>query len=179
MDKSKLAEILTSALNTEAAGYAFYTRAADTISDAKGKNLFKRLAKEELQHIDVIASLSNRVGSGEKWPSYDEALKSGFTTREKKGLPSFQDDEEFLEKLENVAGDVDVIEIAIEIEDEAVAFYTSLLMETDVPDERVLLIELLEMEKSHLKALRWEHDELVKTGFWGDFMEFSVEKELG
>ncbi len=42
----------------------------------------------------------------------------------------------------------------------------------------MLLTRLLEMEKGHLKILRWESEALNRTGFWCGIMEYSVEKEV-
>ena len=43
--------------------------------------------------------------------------------------------------------------------------------------EKGLLTKILEMEKGHLKTLRWESESINKTGFWCGEMEYSVEKE--
>jgi rubrerythrin len=69
------------------------------------------------------------------------------------------------------------VQIAIETEMGAVDFYANLLKEATTPAEKVCLTKLLEMEKGHLKVLRWEYESLNKTGFWCGEMEFSVEKE--
>ena len=65
----------------------------------------------------------------------------------------------------------------MEAEESAVGFYGSLLSLADSPVEKTVLTRLLEMEKGHLKVLRWEKESLVKTGFWCGEMEYSVEKE--
>ena len=84
---------------------------------------------------------------------------------------------ELINRLKKDPTDINALNIAIENEDKAIAFYTRLLNDAGSPDEKVVLTKLLEMEKGHLKILRWEVESLTKTGFWGDTMEFSVEME--
>ncbi|HCY18295.1 MAG TPA: hypothetical protein DHU69_00705 [Deltaproteobacteria bacterium] len=73
---------------------------------------------------------------------------------------------------------MNAVTVAVEIEEKAVNFYSGLLKAASEPDERTVLTKILDMERNHLKLLRWERESIQHTGFWADFMEFSVEKEL-
>ncbi|MCK4846413.1 MAG: hypothetical protein KAS88_01990, partial [Deltaproteobacteria bacterium] len=84
-----------------------------------------------------------------------------------------------IDKLGKNPTDQSAIEIAMESEDYAIRLYGDMLGRAESPEEKVFLTELLEMEKGHLKLLRWELESLKGEGFWCDMMEFSVEKELG
>ncbi|MBI5468124.1 MAG: ferritin family protein [Deltaproteobacteria bacterium] len=176
-EKMNAAEELTIAHNTEIAGYHFYTMAAALASDPKGRNVFTHLAKEELTHIMVIGQIAESVKSGRGWIDYDTALSSGGGKILAKGAPIFQGENELVERLKTNQTDINAVNIGIEVEENAVEFYLNLLKKAVTPTEKVVLTKILEMEKNHLKILRWESESLRNTGFWCGDMEYSVEKE--
>ncbi len=175
MADRKIVEELGIAYRTEINGHAFYTAAAKMSTQERGKNFFSHLATEELDHIRVISRIGEALKSGEGWISYEVALKESLSSE--KGLPIFQKENELTRRLAENPSDTNAVAIAIENEEEAVEFYSRLLNGAETTAEKVVLTKLLEMEKGHLKVLRWESESLRKTGFWGDTMEFSVEKE--
>ena len=175
-DAQKVINDLAVAHNTEIAGYFFYNSAADMVEDKKGKSVFLGLAKEELDHIRAVKAIADSIKEGAGWIGYEEAVRRGTPSTEK-GLPIFQKKNELIERLRTNQTDLNAVSIAIENEDKAVEFYSSLLIEACEPTEKVVLTKILEMEKNHLKMLRWEYESLVKNGFWCGIMEYSVEKE--
>lgn len=172
----KITEELERAFKTEIAGHIFYTAAAAFVTDNKGKNVFTHLAKEELEHIKVVYSIAEYVKKGHGWPTYEGALKAG-SGAVKDGLPIFPGSDELVVRLRKNQTDLNAVKIALQSEEEAVDFYSGLLNDAKTPAEKVTLTKLLEMEKGHLKTLRWESESLLKTGFWCGEMEYSVEKE--
>lgn len=174
--KTQVINELNTAYKTEVAGYHFYTTAAAYASDAKGRAVFMNLAKDELTHIMVISNISDSLKQDAGWVRYEEALKTGASLMQK-GLQIFPEDNELVKRLGADRTDLNAVSIGIEIEEAAVEFYSRLLNEATEADEKVVLTKLLEMEKGHLKILRWEIEALRKTGFWGESMEYSVEKE--
>ncbi|MCR4288006.1 MAG: ferritin family protein [Deltaproteobacteria bacterium] len=175
-DAKKIVDELGIAHSTEISGYFFYNAASNLIGDEKGKNIFKHLAKEELDHVRVITALFESIKSGIGWLGYEDAVNRG-TPSVEKGLPIYPKDNELTERLKKNPTDINAINIGMEAEESAVGFYGSLLNLADSPVEKTVLTRLLEMEKGHLKVLRWEKESLVKTGFWCGEMEYSVEKE--
>lgn len=177
-DKETLSVIdaLTLAHNTEIAGYFFYKFVAATVADGKGKNVFNHLADEELEHISVVKTIAESVKAGHGWLSYETALKNG-APHTNAGLSIFQKESELTIRLKKNQTDINAVNIAIEAEDRAVEFYGNLLKQASSPQEKVVLTKLFEMEKGHLKLLRWESESLTKTGFWCGQIEYSVEKE--
>ncbi|MBI5588168.1 MAG: ferritin family protein [Deltaproteobacteria bacterium] len=171
------AEELAIAHNTEIAGYHFYTMAAALASDPKGRNVFTKLAKEELTHIMVIGQIAESVKRGKGWLDYDTALSGGGGVILAKGAPIYQGENELVKRLKTNQTDINAVSIGMEVEENAVEFYSKLLKNAGTPTEKVVLTKILEMEKNHLKILRWESESLRNTGFWCGNMEFSVEKE--
>ncbi|MBE9531183.1 MAG: ferritin family protein [Proteobacteria bacterium] len=169
-------ERLQTALKTEMVGYSYYTDLVEMISDEKGRNVFKHLAKEELDHIKYIIALSDSVKAGRGWIGMKAAEDSD--AFKDAGLPVYADKNELMERFKENESDLSAIEIAMENEEEAVVFYSTLLKEATEDGEREVLTKLIEMEKNHYDLLRWEKDSVMKMGFWADQMEFTVEGEL-
>ncbi len=174
--KGYVAKVFREAFKSEMDGHVFYAHAAELTSDEFGKGVFNRLAAEELMHLDAIRTIAESLEKGGEWMNYKSALQAA--TTEEKESTFFPGENQLMEKLKDDQSDINAVSIAIENEERAVEFYSDLLKGADTPEEKVFLTEILEMEKVHLKLLRWEYEGLLKDGFWGDFMEFSVEKEL-
>ncbi len=172
----KLIDELTTAYRTEVKGYFYYNAAADIVTNDKGRNVLRHLATDELDHIRAVSAIGESLRSGEGLISYEDAAKAG-AGAEAKAADLFPGENELVERLKADPSDKNAVQIGVEIEEAAVDFYSSLLADAASPEEKVLLTELLEMEKGHLKILRWELEALTQSGFWGDTMEFSVEKE--
>lgn len=174
--QNKIVAELEKAYKTEIAGHIFYTAAAGMVSDEKGSNIFKHLAAEELQHIAVVSSIADAVKSGKGWMNYNDAIKGGAQINTA-ALPIFPERDALIVRLKKNPTDINAVAIAMESEEAAVEFYTTLLKGAETAAEKVVLTTLLEMEKNHLKILRWESESLKNTGFWCGDMEYSVEKE--
>ncbi|MBE9527853.1 MAG: ferritin family protein [Proteobacteria bacterium] len=175
-NSSRILMELESARKTEMAGYYFYTVAAEMVEDSKGRKVFESLAKDELQHMTVVATIVDSVSGGLGWITYDEALAKSEGT-EVEPLPIFKEENEMIDRLNENQTDLNAIQIGIEAEEDAIRFYSDLLKDAATPVEKVVLTTLLEMEKSHLKLLRWEGESIANEGFWCGNMEFSVEQE--
>ncbi len=146
------------------------------VADKKGKNVFNHLAEEEMEHIKVVKSIAESLEAGNGWMNYNEALKKGMPISAA-GLKIFPSENEMTERLKKNQTDLNARNISIEAEEKAVHFYGELLKKAKEPNEKMLLTRLLEMEKGHLKIVRWESESLISTGFWAGQIEYSVEKE--
>ncbi len=175
-EKENVGKGLKTAFNTEITGYMFYTYAAEIVGDEKGRNVFAHLAKEELDHIRVISRIAESVEEGHGWVGYEEALKE--VAAGTGGLPVFPKENDLTKRLKQNPTDANAVKIGVESEEASVELYSMMLKGAQRPQERVVLTKLLEMEKAHLKILRWEAESLQKTGFWCGDMEYSVEKEI-
>ncbi len=169
-------EKLQIALKTEMVGYSFYNDAAEIIKDPKGKNVFKHLAAEELDHIKMLMRIADAVDAGRGWIAHADPAENE-DKRVREGLPIFGEKNELMDRLKADVTDSNAVTIAMDTEEEAVSFYSAMLKEATEDDEVEVLTKLVEMEKNHYDLLRWELDALTGTGFWADMIEFSVEME--
>lgn len=175
MDK-RVIDMFMRAFHTEVAGYSFYLTAIDKVEDENARAMFHRIAKDELEHIKVLQSVTEELKASGKWISYEKALSIGASTGER-GLPIFPKENELIKRLGKNPGELDVLNVAIEVEEKAIALYTRDLGKAKEVAMKSLLSKLLDMERGHLNLLRWEYEALVRTGFWCDIMEFTVEGE--
>lgn len=173
--KTAIIDTLQTALKTEMVGYSYYSDLVEMIEDEKGRNVFKHLAKEELDHIKYIVTLSDSVKAGRGWIGMKAARESD--AFKDAGLPIYSDKNELMDRFKEDESDLNAIEIAMKNEEEAVGFYSGLLKEATGEGEREVLTRLVEMEKNHYDLLRWEKDSITHMGFWADQAEFSVEGE--
>jgi rubrerythrin len=170
-------EKLIVAFNTEVVGYRYYKAASEIVDDEKGKDMFRHLAGDELDHIKMLSGITEALKKDGKWLTYGEALGIGEKSIEEASLPIFPDDK--LEDLKKSPDELNAIKMAIEVEGKAIEYYSKMLNDAEDAEEKTVLIKLVDMERAHLKLLRWEQESLKQTGFWCDIMEFNIEKEIG
>ena len=173
--KEKAVENLKIAVRTEIKGYSFYIAASNTLKDEHGKTVFRHLAKEELEHINVLTAIGKSLEIGGSWLAYKDAVALDFG---KSSAPIFMEENELTKRLKENPTELNAVTIAMKVEEEAVEFYSGLIKAASEPDEKAVIGKILDMERNHLRLLRWERESVVHTGFWADFMEFSVEKDL-
>jgi rubrerythrin len=134
----------------EEAGLDFYTTMADRADDAATKRVFKRLAKDEKEHLAFFESLelktSRGMGSGPVEVDIDTskyvcALVDGgiFTS---------------LGQMETLArrkfNAEKALELALQVEKDAVLYYTEAHSATKKRSTRQALARLVEEEKRHV-----------------------------
>ena len=163
-------EALQVALDTEKKGYRFYKIAAKSSKDPKGKEVFEHLAKDEVEHMGVIATMYESLTRDEPWMTYEEAVeKYGETPKEKIIFPDVPE-----EAQENF-NDITALEEALEFEKKAVSFYKKQAEESDTEKARIFYQSLIEIEEGHVQIIQAELDSLMGAGIWLGFQEISLE----
>jgi rubrerythrin len=163
-------EALQVALDTEKKGYTFYKVAAKSSKDPKGQEVFEHLAKDEIEHMGVIATIFESLTNNEPWMTYEEAVaKYGETPKEKIIFPDVPEDaqEDF--------DDLKALEEALEFEKKAVQFYTTQAKEAEGEKAKAFYQSLIEIEESHVQIIQAELDSLMGAGIWLGFQEISLE----
>jgi len=158
----------------------YETRVRDVYLDASlkavddaGKRIFTTLAKEEQYHLDY---LHNRL---QEW------LKTGHLSPEivKTLVPPQNVIDREIKKLSNQVNKINkdlelqLLKKALEVEKETSAFYKSLVQSLS-GDGQKMFSRFVDIEEGHQAIVQAEIDAVSGTGFWFDFNEFSLEKEL-
>ncbi|MBU6998474.1 MAG: ferritin family protein [Theionarchaea archaeon] len=143
------AQILGTALELEEKGFKFYSEAAKKTENETGKKIFARLAKEEQEHIESLR----------------EKFSTLYPEKKHRDIPVFE------VKVSMYSGEVEALKTGRDMEKESIAFYSEWARGTLQP----LFASLIEFEKNHLELLEAELDYVLKTGYWFDYFESSLE----
>lgn len=163
-------QALQIALDTEKKGYRFYMMAAKSSKDPKGQEVFEHLAKDEVEHMGVIATMYESLTSDEPWMTYEDAVeKYGKTPTEKIIFPDVPD-----EPQENF-NDINALEEALDFEKKAVQFYSKQAQACEEERARAFYQSLIEIEEGHVQIIQAELDSLMGAGIWLGFQEISLE----
>ncbi len=163
-------EALQVALDTEKKGYMFYKIAAKSSKDAKGREVFEHLASDEIEHMEVIATIYESLTNDKPWMTYEEAAaKYGQTPKEKIIFPDVP------EEVQEDFDDLLALEEALDFEKKAVQFYTKQVEEAVEEKAKAFYRSLVEIEESHVIIIQAELDSLMGAGIWLGFQEISLE----
>jgi len=141
-------EILLAAYGMELMLGQYYEDMAGKMADEETAATFRKLAGFEEKHKNRVFSLYKRHGDPD---AAREDLEKHVATGTLEGGLSAD------EYLENLGGDpeaaVEVLELAMGIEAQALDLYARFAEKSEVAESRGVLMELAEEEKRHLKAL--------------------------
>lgn len=163
-------QALQIALDTEKKGYLFYRIAAKSTSDPAGHMVFEQLAKDEIEHMGVFATLYRSITSNEPWMTYEEAVaKYGQTPSDEIIFPEVPDGPQ------EGFNDLQALKEALEFENKAVKYYSEKFAEADDEKAKSFYESLIEIEKGHVMIIEAEIDALTNTGVWLGIQEISLE----
>jgi rubrerythrin len=172
MDESTntLAAILTKAMQLERDGHAFYLEAAEQTQSEAGRNMYLSLARDELQHLQILdEAYRSWLGEG-VWPSAEELALEG-----SRRWPVFPPPGQAAESVTPRTGELEALRQGIASEEASIALYQQGLEMATTPEARKLYQYLVEQEEGHRTILEGEYDYLTNTGFWFDLREFDLE----
>lgn len=165
-------EAIKTALDYEIRVRDLYMKAMKRVENPEGKKVLKTLAREEQGHVDY---LENRL---EHWrksgtvagpdlgtlvPS-KEAIEAGIR-KVAEGLP---------EKKDAAAGELEVLQRALDAEKETSDFYRR-MVEEFTEEGKAFFARFLEIEEGHLAVVQAEINLLAGNGAWFDFSEINLE----
>ncbi len=154
---NELSLIVDTARKTELDGCKFYMEAAGKTSNLFAKKMFESLVSAEQEHLKLIDDLAKGQF---KAPTYDcEFAKNLYTIFTELGG-------EVKSAKENTADDIQALEVAIGMEEEAIAFYKKYAHSSQ--DETVLAFcqRMHAEEEDHWRILQNSKDYLGNTGDW-------------
>lgn len=142
------------ALQREKEGYTFFKSNADKSSHATVKSVFKKLADEELKHIEYIQALI--AGSDDKVEQTAAALEAD-------GWFEGKAQEEMLDQsiIESMIPDVAVLRTAYLIEKDLSEFYANAADKSE-GDAKSALSLLAKWEKGHENFFKELHDKIFE-----------------
>ncbi len=164
--------ILRNSIEMEIEGKSFFERAASTMKHQMARDTFISLAKQEQRHIDILGEELNRLEQGKGWASLGD-MKTGAPTYPK--ISVFQDKEFKHLKLRPEAGELEVLQVGIDVEKKSIEYYRSAGSITSDAKAKEIFSWLVGEEAGHLTVLTAEYEYRTRSGFYYDNMEFSLE----
>ncbi|MCP4703675.1 MAG: ferritin family protein [candidate division Zixibacteria bacterium] len=158
--KKKLADGLLKAIKAEKYGHSFYLMAAKSTEDKKGQEVFKTLAREELDHMQFLKDqYRSIVDTGQP----NKALKLGTRTLLSEASPIFS--EKLRSRIKDANFEMTSLSIGIQLEHDAMIYYREQSETVDDSIMKDFYAKLADWEAGHYQALLKQQDEL-KEDFW-------------
>ncbi|MFC1654781.1 ferritin family protein [Myxococcota bacterium] len=164
----RVTEGLQTAIRTESDGYHFYTMAAISVQDPKGKEVFTRLAQDELSHLRF---LNHQYQSFMENGKPDEQAQLGPRAEWAGDNPIFS--EKIHKRLDDAHFEMSALSIGIQLELTSEQFYRAEARAAKDPAVKKFYTELADWESDHYHALL-KQQESLKEDYWakGGFAPF-------
>jgi len=150
--------VIKQAILNEVEGYEFYKLAAGQVDDSGSKEALLELANEELKHVEYLKKLFDKIKIGVE---DDQAL----AFEEGPPSPNLYNWDRFDKSLTSLA--MSVFGIGIQLEQDAIEFYTKAKNESKLEAAQKLYDILIKWEKVHLEQFTAQYD-IYKEDWWSD-----------
>jgi len=159
------------AINAEKTGLKTYLNFGYKTKDESGKNMFLRLASDELEHMTILEKQRESIQENQCWITV-KLEKSEI----EKLTPALK------AKIQKIKGSegldqMSALRTALDLEDRAIKFYREQAQASIDPKAKDMYERLVKMEQAHYELIQAEIDYIEKTGFWFNLREFSLEIE--
>jgi rubrerythrin len=165
---SQVVNVIKEATKLEINGRAFFNHAAEVTHNELGKKMFRKLAQDEIRHLDSFGELFTRVIGGEEWRKFVDQ-------EEPKGESSLIDELKSRMKKGERAGELEAISIGMDLERNAVDFFEKSAKEATDPTAKEIFEKICDEERLHYDLLQAQYDSVTNSGFWLDVAEFRMD----
>lgn len=150
-----LQDVLAQALKLERDGEAFYNKMASRVEDAEGKEMFQRLASDEVDHYKYIQRQYEALQAGEGWstiPEMDlvESIDAVSLV--------FPPDEKIPAALSENPDEEEALLFGLGIEDKSFKLYYNSAERADDADAEKLFLQLAAAEQRHFEVLMQRYE---------------------
>lgn len=154
-------EVLKKGMKLEREGLDFYLNAAECTSDADTAQVFRDLAKDEVDHYNYIGRQYDALAAGETWvaiPELDEVEPVDAAA------PIFPPGVQACSVLPDQPNDEDALLFALGAEMKSYELYADSAKQVDNPDARRLFQSLAAAEQQHFNVLMARYEALFGYG---------------
>lgn len=164
--RKALTDGLLKAIEAEVDGYHFYMMAARTTTDARGREVFEQLAREEVDHHNFLKAQYRSIAETGR---VDASVKLGSRATLTGAHPIFSPD--LKERAKSVNYEMSSLSIGCQLELSAVQFYSAEASKAADAAVKRFYEELAGWERGHYDALNRQL-EALRGENW-DTMRFS------
>ena len=157
--KDQLLAGLKEAILTEQTGVQFYTVASANTTDARGREVFQQLARDEAEHQQWLRRQYGHLVAGTPWEEMKpvpHADLSGPSPIFSEGLRS---------RIGEAHWEMTALSVGLALEEATAIRYRQLAQAADQPEVRRFFDELAKWEESHAVALSRQSN-LLKESYW-------------
>jgi len=163
-------KVIKGAIDLEINGRSFFEHAAEKTNNKLGKKMFDKLAKDEIEHLHTFSRLFTSMMGNEDWKSYvsqQEKNKSSLIEGLKERMNR--------KAKEARASDLEAIRIGMELEKNAIDFFSNSAKETGDQKAKEIFLKIADEERLHYDLLQAQYDSVTNSGFWFDVAEFKMD----
>ena len=173
IDESKgVLGILVNAISMELEGKAFFEEVATKARNARTRETFMSLVKQEQRHVDILGEEKRRMESGMDWAALEEMKRSAPSYPK---ISVFRDKEFRNLRFDPESGELEALRVGIEVEKKSIEYYRNAASQAPEPKAREVFNWLVGEEAGHLTILTAELEYRTGSGFYYDNPEFSLE----
>jgi len=160
----QVAEAIRTAIQMEKEGHAFFHQAAEKTNNKLGKEMFERLAAEEIAHMETFRKMFDSMSDTEDWRAVASELKSVTTP------PLFSEAKNKM-KAGREPGEVEALRQAMEIERKAIEFFNEAKSKANDETAKEIFEKVRQEEEYHHALLQAQYDSVTNSGYWLDVAE--------
>lgn len=158
--KSEILDILCKAYQIEVDGHTFYSMTAERADKDAVRELFEKLANDEVQHQAYIKAVLSRYDS-----EGTTAFRVNLRTPELAAFSQQVFTDKFREQARGAAFEIAALSIGMQLETNAINHFSSAAARATDVEVREFYRFLADWEKQHLDALQVLHNS-VRSDFW-------------
>jgi rubrerythrin len=163
-------DMLKHAMQAERDGFHHYRAAAEHTDDPKAKEVFEKLAQDELAHHKLLEETLASVEKGASPPPFSDADRGTWGSL---SGPSPIFSEDFKARIKNKHAEMSALSIGMVLEQNGIAFYSGMEKKAEDPELKKMMAFLVKWEKSHLEALsaqaKFFHESYMQDAHFAPF----------
>lgn len=168
MEKDERVKILETAIEAEKETLRTYMKSAIKVSNVVGKNMFLKLALDEMKHREFLETALRAQLEGEKC-IFPEVQKNEI-------IKIVPDVEQEIDRSINLGqDDLAVLMLAQKVEKNGIEYYKQCIKTAWDDEAKKMFSYLVKMEEEHYSLIQTQIDYIEGTGYWLGIREFTLD----
>ncbi len=160
--------VIKKAIKLEINGRKFFSHAEEVTQHELGKKMFRRLAEEEVKHLETFSNMFSSILKGEDW-------KKHIKKEELEGESDLIEELRASVQREEGKGEIEALRLGMDLEKKAIELFQKSAEEIDDPVAKEMFQKICDEERFHYDLLQAQYDSLTHSGFWLDSAEFQMD----
>ncbi|MCC7573791.1 MAG: ferritin family protein [Candidatus Methanofastidiosum sp.] len=168
MENNQKVKIIETAIEAEKETLRTYIKSAIKVSNAVGKDMFLKLALDEIKHREILEIALKAQMEGGKC-IFPEVEKSEV-------IKIVPDVEKEIEKTSYLGqDDLAILMLAQKVEKNGIEYYKQCIKDSWDEESKKMFSYLVRMEEEHFALIQTQIDYIGGTGYWLGIREFTLD----